>query len=96
MIEELLEAFKDFMIGDAEALAKKVDAIFDKAFKERAKLSIEKSEDGTAKTKIEGNTLAVLITLAGLEKTVFEEYEVPKEVWEMVQEKVGTKEVDNG
>lgn len=93
MIKDLLEAFKDLMTGDVGALAKKVDARFDEAIKEKAVVSIEKFEDGSATTKIEGNNLSILIALAGLEKTVFEKLDVPNGLWEMVKDKVGTKEV---
>ena len=65
------------------------------AFKEKAVISIKKHENGTAKTHIEGTNLAVLITLAGLEKTVIEKLKVPNEIWEMIKNIVGTREAED-
>ena len=94
LIKDFLEAVKDLMTGETGTLAKKVDARFDEAIKEKAVVSIEKFEDGRATTRIEGSNLSVLIALAGLEKTVFEKLEVPEGLWEMVKEKIGTKEAE--
>ena len=55
---------------------------------------IEKDNDGTAETHIEGTNLAILITLAGLEKAILEQTKTPAFVWERVQKQVGTRTTD--
>ena len=64
----------------------------DKAVNEECTLSITKGKDGKACTKIEGSRLAILITLAGLEKTVLDKIEDQVGLFEMVKEFVGTEE----
>lgn len=100
MNKELKEILKDLhgvldelLRGDKEALKNRVDKIFTEAMEEKASIEITKHEDGRAETKIEGNALVVLMTLAGLEKTILNEYNVPSEVWEIIKDAVGSKEV---
>lgn len=65
----------------------------EEAFNEPATISIKKDADGKAETHVEGGSIALLITLAGLEKTILEKLDAPTEVWELIKHLVGTKEV---
>ena len=97
MDNEIKEMLKDLL----KDLGEKLDQMGDfnlqdklnEAHKQPAKLSIEKHEDGTAETHIEGTNLAVLIALAGLEKTVLEKSNPPRGLWELVKNTTGTMEV---
>lgn len=96
MDNELREMLKDLL----KDLGEKIDQMGDfnigdkisEAYKQPAKLSIEKFEDGRANTSIEGTNLAVLITLAGLEKAVLEKLNPPRGLWDLIKTTVGTRE----
>lgn len=97
MDNEIKEMLKELLKDLGEKLDK-IDGDFNlkdkinEAHKQPAKLSIEKHEDGTAETHIEGSNLAVLITLAGLEKTVLEKLNPPRGLWELIKNTTGTME----
>lgn len=84
---KILEETSD---GFSEIIANRLS----EAHNEKCELSIKKDKNGKAKIVMEGSTLAILITLAGLEKTVLEKTHVPSEVWEMIKSTVGTREND--
>ena len=90
-LEKILESLKKL---NKDLKKDELDSkeLLDEAFNERAKISIEKFENGRAETSIEGSTLGILILLAGLEKTVLEHMGAPEEVWESIKQIVGTKE----
>lgn len=96
MDKELIEMLKDLLNN----LEEKIDQMGDfniedeisKGLKQPAKLSIEKFEDGKSIVNVEGTNLAILITLAGLEKAVLKKLNPPKNVWELIKHSVGTME----
>ena len=92
MLKDLNEALGDLLNDDKNKVINKMQKEINKAFKEKASISIEKFEDGRAETHIEGSTLGILIALAGLEKSVLEKLDVPREVWGLIKRTVGTKE----
>ena len=67
-----------------------------KAFKEaidqECEISIKKEKNGEAHTCIKGSTLAILITLAGLEKGILEKLGCDESMFEFVKGAVGTEE----
>lgn len=92
---EMLNGVLEDMLGDNEnSLSNKMKKRIDEAFKEKATVSIEKFEDGTAQSRIEGSNIGILIALAGLEKTVLEKLDTPKGLWELIKHTVGTKEAE--
>lgn len=93
LLEILNEALGDLLNDDKNKVINKMQKEINKAFKEKASISIEKFEDGRTETHIEGSTLGILIALAGLEKSVLEKLDVPREVWGLIKRTVGTKEV---
>ena len=101
MDKELLKMSKSLngvledMLGDGkDSFKNKVQERISDGFNEKASLSIEKFEDGRAETHIEGSNIGVLIALAGLEKTVLEKLDVPRDGWELIKHSVGTKEAE--
>lgn len=98
MDKEIKEMLKE-LLKDLEEKLDKIDGDFNlkdkinEAHKQPAKISIEKHEDGRAETHIEGTNIAVLIALAGLEKTVLEKLNPPKGLWELIKTSTGTLEV---
>ena len=98
MDKEIKEMLKE-LLEDLREKLDKIDGEFNlqdkinKAHKEKAIISIEKHEDGTAITKVEGSNLAILITLAGLENAVLGKLNPPKGLWELIKTSTGTLEV---
>lgn len=78
-------------VGDIKSI---VQNKISEAFNEPAIISIEKDNDGKAETHVEGTSLAILITLAGLEKTIIKKLEVPSSTWELIKSAVGTREAE--
>ena len=60
------------------------------ADKEDVVISLVKKNDNT-KVKLEGSTMAILLSLAGLEKHVIKELNVPEGLFETIKEMVGVK-----
>lgn len=87
MDKEIKEMLKELL----KDLEEKLDKI-NEAHKQPAKISIEKHEDGSADTHIEGSNLAILITLAGLENAVLGKLNPPKGLWELIKNTTGTME----
>lgn len=96
MDNELKEMLKDLLNN----LGEKIDQMGDfnigdeisKGFKQPAKLSIEKFEDGKSILNVEGTNLAILITLAGLEKAVLKKLNQPRGLWDLIKHSVETME----
>lgn len=86
LIDILLDPTEDKML---ELLNEEIK----KASKENTKISIVKKADGKSCTNLEGSTTAILVTLAGLEKSVLQKLDVPYCVWEYIKEHVKSEEV---
>lgn len=95
MLKELNEVSGDLLNDNITGVNSKIKDKIQEAFKEEATISIKKSKDERAETHVEGSTLAILITLAGLEKTVLEKLNTPNAIWEMIKHTVGTEEANN-
>lgn len=95
MLKELNEVLGDLLNDNITGVNSKIKDKIQEAFKEEATISIKKSKDGRAETHVEGSTLAILITLAGLEKTVLEKLNTPNAIWEMIKHTIGTEEANN-
>lgn len=97
MDKEIKEMLKE-LLKDLEEKLDKIDGDFNlkykinEAHKQPAKISIEKHEDGSADTHIEGSNLAILITLAGLENAVLGKLNPPKGLWGLIKNTTGTME----
>lgn len=89
VIKMLNECLKDMIENNENMLEREMS----KALNRKAKISVETFGDGKAKTKIEGDNLAILIALAGLEQKVLKSLNTPKSVWEMVKNIVGTRDI---
>ena len=87
-----LEELNELLEG-ANNIPNKIKEAIEKGHNEEAKISIHKHADGSAETSVEGSTMAILITLAGLEKTILNKINAPVEVFELVKETIGTREV---
>lgn len=87
-LEKTLSLLTNFMGSD-------IQKEIHKSFNEEATISIKKHKDGTAETTINGSSLAILITLAGLEKAILEKLEAPDEIWHMIKDITGCREAGN-
>lgn len=100
MIKDLKEITK--MLEELEKIVAKndlkniVEKRLNEALNEPVSISVKKNKNGKAEVKMDGERLAVLITLAGLEQTILRNTDTPVEIWEFIKERVGSMEVDNG
>lgn len=74
-------------------LSKNMEKELEKALAENVEISI-KIENGECNVTIEGNTLAILIALAGLENSVLKTLSPEKGLYEFIKARVSTEEVD--
>jgi predicted RNA-binding protein len=89
-LDKLLEKLKNSILEDDEDI--------NKALKEEHKtptlIHIEKNKDGKSSIKLEGTSVSILITLAGLEKTIMETVNPPAGFYEFIKMKTGIKGAD--
>lgn len=88
-LEKINKTLEKFNNENSKEIKEKIE----KAFSEPATISIKKDADGHAETHIEGKTLAILVTLAGLELAILEKLDVPSGVWGLIKSTVGAEEV---
>lgn len=79
LIGELLE---EMLNGDLDTAIK---GTLEDAMKMDCKISIEKDKQGRAHTRLEGNSLAILVTLAGLEKIVLDKLDCNNRTFEILK-----------
>lgn len=100
MKEELLKELKELnelvedMIENDEGFENMLKKKIKKAYKEKALISINKKENGDAEVKVEGNGIAILIALAGLEKAILEKLNTSKQLWELIKHTTGVRDND--
>jgi len=94
MLHELNEKLGKILEDQGEEIENAITDRINEALNEECFISITKDKYGKAVTKAEGSTLAILVTLAGLEKALLRETHVPSNVWEMIKDTVGAREVD--
>lgn len=95
MDKELLKILEDVnkkLEKINEKNKKEICKEIENGFNEPAKISIEKNIDGKAEMHVEGKAIAILITLAGLEKGILEKLDAPNDLWELIKYMVGTRE----
>lgn len=74
-------------------LSKNMEKELEKAINDDVEISI-KRENGECNVTIEGNTLAILIALAGLENSVLKTLSPEKGLYEFIKARVNTEEAD--
>lgn len=92
-LKNLSKDLKELNKKLAEIATEKLSKDLEEALKEEVIISFKKGKNDKAETTIEGSTLAILIGLAGLEKTILEHLKVPKEFYDLIKTAIGTKEV---
>lgn len=90
MLEELLKLLKDSKKGMESKLKEAVE----EAIKENALISLEMKK-GVSKVKVQGSTIAILIALSQLEKSILEKLNAPKGLYELIKKSVSYEEEDN-
>ena len=87
MLSKVLEENKD-------DITKQLDKKLERALKEKTTISMKKDNEGKADMHIEGDRIALIVTLAGLEKNMLKQLDVSEEMFELIKKMVGTKEVN--
>lgn len=90
MLEELLKLLKDSKKGMESKLKEAVE----EAIKENALISL-KMKKGVSEVKVQGSTIAILIALSQLEKSILEKLNPPKGLYELIKKSVSYEEADN-
>lgn len=93
-LEELNGLLRDVVEDNKQGLIDKLNDRLEKAHKEKVIISVEKDIDGKAETKIEGTRLALLVTLAGLEKSVLNQLHCSEGEFEIIKSSVGVREAE--
>lgn len=89
-LDKLLEKLKNSILESDEDIDKELR----EHHKKPALIHIEKKENGDSSIKLEGTATAILITLAGLEKTILEKLNPPAGFYEFIKMKTGIKGAD--
>lgn len=84
---------------DRDLFLKALDEIFveklDKADKEKCKISVENNTDGEKHIEAEGGTLALLVTLAGLEDQILKQTGCDRGTFDFIKGHITTMEAPN-
>ena len=91
-IKEMLEIVEE---SDLDKTKEKFEKMLNEALNQPCEIAIKKDKDGGAKTKVEGCRLSLLITLAGLEKTLCKQLHCSDGEFELIKNLVGTKDADD-
>lgn len=98
MDRELLEKLKeltDKMIDTMGDKAEKVHNMFNEALNQPCKISVEKGQGDKAQTCIQGSRLSILVTLAGMEKSILRQLNCDSKEFEFIKNSIGSLEVNN-
>lgn len=90
-MENILKLLNDSDLGKAK---EKFSNMLEEAINEPAIISIEKDNGGKAETRVEGKRLAILVTLAGAEKSILRNIKASEEEFNFIKNFVGSAEVD--
>lgn len=91
MFKELNETLSKFLKRNKE---KTIIDRLKEASKDEFKIVVERGEDGITNVDVEGERLAILVGLAGLENHLLKELETPDEIWEIIKQVTDTEEVE--
>ena len=94
MLKNLKEMLEMVINEDTEKNKEKFSNMISEAIKQPCKITIEKDKRGQAKLGVEGNRLALLITLAGAEQGILKQLSCEQKEFDFIKGFVGSKEVD--
>lgn len=87
-LDELVKSLEKLKKASDKKLMKELE----KSFDEPCEISVKKGTDGNAECKVEGNRLAILCTLAGLEQAILDKTFTSQMEFERIKDVVGYKE----
>lgn len=94
MLKNLKEMLEMVTNEDTEKNKEKFSNMISEAIKQPCKITIEKDKRGQAELGVEGNRLALLITLAGAEQGILKQLSCEQKEFDFIKGFVGSKEVD--
>lgn len=98
MDKELLEKLKeltDKMMDTMGGKAGKVYNMFNEALNQPCNISVEKGQGNKAQTCIKGSRLSILVTLAGMEKSILRQLNCDNKEFEFIKNIIGSLEVND-
>lgn len=94
MLKNLKEMLEMVINEDTEKNKEKFNNMMSEAIKQPCKITIEKDKRGQVKVGVEGNRVALLITLAGAEQGILKQLSCEQKEFDFIKGFVGSKEVD--
>lgn len=91
-MENILELLNNSDLGKAK---EKFSNMLEEAINQPCKISINKSDNGKCEMGVEGQRLAILVTLAGAEKGILKQVHCSHEEFDFIKNFVGTKDADD-
>jgi len=92
MLNNLKEMLEIATSNDFDKAKEKFSEIMGEALKQPCKITVEKNKKGEAKMGVEGQRLALLVTLAGAEKGILKQLKCNNDEFEFIKQFVGTRE----
>ena len=92
MLNHLKEMLEIATSDNFDKAKEKFSEIMDEALKQPCKIKIEKDKKGKAKMGVEGQRLALLVTLAGAEQGILKQLKCDNDEFEFIKQFVGTRE----
>lgn len=81
-----------------ELLSSLIDDVMEyslqEALNEECEITVKKGKGGVVETEISGSGMALLVTLAGLEKTILDKVGCTDSMFKIIKGAIGTKEAE--
>ena len=94
MLKDLNGVLGEFLNKNKDEMSKTIEERFEEANKDEFSIKAKKEKDGDVKVELKGERLSILLGLAGLEHTILEKLEVPKDIWEIIKKTVYTEDAE--
>lgn len=94
LLKDLNGVLGDFLDKNKDKMSKMLNDRFNKASKEEFKISAEREKNGSVKVEFKGDTLAILVGLAGLEKSILKQLKTPDSAWELIKDAVDMEAIN--
>lgn len=94
-LKEMLNSLKELVeeLSKTGGLEDKFKESMEEAINEPCKITIETTKNGVVKTGLTGRGLAILVTLAGAEKSILKEINCTDKEFDFIKDCIGSKKV---
>ena len=92
MDKEIKEKINQILDTILDGAKDRTDIIIDRAIQDPCEISIQKGENGEATIRVDGSRLALLIALAGAEKSILNQLDCDNDEFDFLKERISTRE----